>query len=117
MGIGKLVKTICAEHTLPFVELSCIFHDFATAIERGGHVTAYLARNVAIYHLCQIFHLFVRDTRQGIIENLVCLLRDNSPTDYAVVIYDERNTIVDTMGFEPEEEVPDEKETDEQKAG
>lgn len=102
MGIGKLVKTICAEHHLPFCEMSCIFHDFETALRRGGHVDAYLARNLSIYNLCQMFHLFVRDHRQGIIENLVRLLADN-PKEYAVVLYDESNTVVQTMGF-PEEE-------------
>ncbi len=111
MGIGKLVKTICAEHALPFCESSCIFHDFDTALRRGAHVDAYLARNMSIYHLCQMFHLFVRDSRQGIIENLVGLL-DANPKEYAVVIYDENNTIVQTMGF-PEENA-DEQKTEEQ---
>ena len=109
MGIGKLVKTICEEHALPFCELSCIFHDFNTALRRGAHVDAYLARNLSIYHLCQMFHLFVRDSRQGIIENLVGLL-DANPKEYAVVIYDENNTIVETMGF-PQEDT-DEQETE-----
>lgn len=103
MGIGKLVKSICAEHGLPFCELSCIFQCFETALRRGGHVEAYLARNMSIYHLCQMFHLFVRSGRQGIIENLVSLLNDN-PKDYAVIVYDESNSVVQTMGFQEEEE-------------
>jgi len=112
MGIGKIVKTICAEHALPFCESSCIFHDFNSALRRGAHVDAYLARNMSIYHLCQIFHLFVRDSRQGIIENLVGLLEQN-PKEYAVVIYNEGNDIVQTMGF-PDKEDGNEQEKEEQ---
>ncbi len=98
MGIGKIVKDTCREFSLPFCEASMIFHDFEAALPRGGHVEAYLSRNLSIYNLCQMFHLFVRDSRQGIIENLVGLLADN-PKEYAVIVYDETNTIVETMGF------------------
>ena len=97
MGIGKTVKDVCAERDLPFLELSCMFHQFGEAAGRGhAHIDAYLARNCSIYHLCQVFYLFVRDSRHGIIEHLAKMLKDFPKEHSATMVYDETNTVVES---------------------
>ncbi len=100
MGIGKVVKDTCALLGMPFVEMSCMFHQFGEASSLGAHVQAYLSRNAAIYALCQVFYLFVRNTRHGIIEDLVSTLTHHPKPQAAVLVYNEANDVIHSVGFE-----------------
>lgn len=72
-GIGAVVKDICNQRGLPFVEVSI----HPSNVERSRLNEFYIARDFTLYNIGTVFHMFVREDRKGTNEHLVQLLADN----------------------------------------